>query len=256
MPKSKRDKKISLTKVEKKVGLETKQKLVDNVRNCVDTYARIFVFKTENMRNNKLKDVREKWKHSKFFIGKNRVIAKAMGKTEEEEYGENLHKLCNLLRGECGILFTNEKTEDVLEYFQNLAQSDFARTGGICTETVILPEGPLPEFSHAIEPQLRQLGLPTQLKKGVVTILKEHTVCKEGDVLSSEQARILKLLGKEQAEFRLRMLAVWANDGSFEALSDLAVDSSGDTNGNSPPSDDMDDDDDQSSGGDDDDNNE
>ena len=40
MPKSKRDKKISLTKVEKKVGLETKQKLVDNVRNCVDTYAR------------------------------------------------------------------------------------------------------------------------------------------------------------------------------------------------------------------------
>ena len=32
-----------------------------------------------------------------------------------------------LLRGECGILFTNEKTADVLEYFQNLAESDYAR---------------------------------------------------------------------------------------------------------------------------------
>ena len=41
MPKSKRDKKISLTKVEKKSGLETKQKLVDNVRTCVDTYSRL-----------------------------------------------------------------------------------------------------------------------------------------------------------------------------------------------------------------------
>ena len=40
MPKSKRDKKISLTKVDKKPGLETKQKVVDTVRNSVDTYAR------------------------------------------------------------------------------------------------------------------------------------------------------------------------------------------------------------------------
>ena len=39
----------------------------------------MFVFKTENMRNNKMKEVREKWNHSKFFIGKNRVVAKALG---------------------------------------------------------------------------------------------------------------------------------------------------------------------------------
>ena len=54
----------------------------------------------------------------------------------------------------------------------------FCRTGGKAVETVILPEGPLPDFSHAIEPQLRQLGLPSALKKGVVTLLQEHTVCK------------------------------------------------------------------------------
>jgi hypothetical protein len=32
-----------------------------------------------------------------------------------------------ILRGECGLLFTNEKTEDVLEYFENLSEPDFAR---------------------------------------------------------------------------------------------------------------------------------
>eukprot|EP00088_Acartia_fossae_P041060 TRINITY_DN42936_c0_g1_i1.p1 TRINITY_DN42936_c0_g1~~TRINITY_DN42936_c0_g1_i1.p1 ORF type:complete len:242 (+),score=72.95 TRINITY_DN42936_c0_g1_i1:37-762(+) len=221
MPKSKRDKKISLTKVEKKVGLETKQKLIDNVRNAVDTYSRIFVFKPENMRNNTLKEVREHWNHSKFFIGKNRVIAKALGSTEEEEYNENLHKVSILLRGQCGLLFTNEKTDDVVEFFENMSTPDYARTGGRCVESVVLPEGPLPHFSHAIEPQLRSLGLPTCLKKGVVTLVKEHTVCSEGDVLTSEQARILKLLGKQQAEFRLRILAVWSNDGQFKILADL-----------------------------------
>jgi len=222
MPKSKRDKKISLTKVDKKVGLETKQKLIENIRNAVDTYSRIFVFKPENMRNNTLKDVRDHWKHSKIFIGKNRVISKALGNSAEEEYNENLHKISLMLRGECGLLFTNEKTEDVLEYFENLSSPDYARTGGKCIETIVLPEGPLPNFSHAIEPQLRALGMPTSLKRGVVTLLQDYTVCTEGDILSSEQARILKLLDKQQAEFRLRIFAVWSNDGEFKILTNLA----------------------------------
>ena len=40
MPKSKRDKRISLTRVEKKKGLETKAALVEKVRTAVDSYAR------------------------------------------------------------------------------------------------------------------------------------------------------------------------------------------------------------------------
>jgi len=221
MPKSKREKKISLTKVEKKNGLESKHNLIERVRNAVDTYARIFIFKHENMRNRPFKDVRENWSHSKFFIGKNRVIAKALGNTVEEEYNENLHKMSVLMRGEVGLLFTNEKTDDVVEHFENLSSSDFARTGATCRETVVLPEGPLPDFSHAIEPQLRLLGLPTTLKRGIVNLIKEHVVCKEGELLSSNQAHLLKLLGKQQADFRLRMLAVWSNDGEFKILADI-----------------------------------
>ena len=44
--------------------------------------------------------------------------------------------------------------------------------------------------------------MPTALKKGVVTLLSDYTVCKKGDTLTSEQTRILKLLGKQQANFR------------------------------------------------------
>jgi hypothetical protein len=45
----------------------------------------------------------------------------------EEEYNENLHKMSVLMRGEVGLLFTNEKTDDVVEHFENLSSSDFAR---------------------------------------------------------------------------------------------------------------------------------
>ena len=101
--------------------------LVDKVRAAVDNYARIYVFQIENSRNNKLKMVREKWSHSKMFIGKNRVLAKALGNSEEEEYNENLHLVARCLKNECGLLCTNQSEEEVMEYFTDLAEPDFAR---------------------------------------------------------------------------------------------------------------------------------
>merc|ERR1712215_199191 len=99
------------------------------------------------------------------------------------------------------------------EYFSNLAEADFARTGGEATDMFVLKKGSLEMFGHSMEPQLRQLGLPVQLVKGQVTMLTEHTVVNEGEVLTSEQARILKLLGHQQAEFKLNIVAGWNKEG-------------------------------------------
>lgn len=106
-----------------------------------------------------------------------------------------------------------------MKFFEEHSKSDFLRTGGIAEDTVILDEGSLPQFSHAMEPQLRKLGMPTELKKGVINLLQDYTVCKEGDTLTSEQAQILKLFGHQQAEFKLNMVAVWTKeDGKFKML--------------------------------------
>ena len=55
MPKSRRDRTVTLSKTRKKVGLEFKQNLVDKIRKAVDDYARCFVFTIDNMRNSHLK---------------------------------------------------------------------------------------------------------------------------------------------------------------------------------------------------------
>ncbi|XP_016920509.1 mRNA turnover protein 4 homolog [Apis cerana] len=215
MPKSKRDKKISLTKTSKK-GLALKQQIVEDVRNCVEKYARIFLLSVHNMRNNKLKDLRSEWKDSRFFFGKNKVIALALGKSSENEVAENLHKLSLALRGQCGLLFTNRSKKEVLKWMREYEEIDYARSGFITQETITLPEGPIPDFSHSIEPHLRQLGMPTALQKGVVTLIKEYTVCKIGQALTPEQARILKLLGKPLATFKLIPLGVFSKKYGYK----------------------------------------
>ena len=70
------------------------------------------------------------------------------------------------LRGSVGLLFTNKSKEEVEEWFKSFAESDFARSGFTAEESVSLDAGALEQFPHNMEPQLRQLGLPTALKKG------------------------------------------------------------------------------------------
>ncbi|XP_026098325.1 mRNA turnover protein 4 homolog [Carassius auratus] len=220
MPKSKRDKKVSLTKTTKK-GLEAKQNLIEELRKCADIYRYVFVFSVENMRNNKLKDIRTAWKHSRFFFGKNKVMMIALGKGPTDEYKDNLHKVSRFLRGEVGVLFTNKTKDEVQEYFSSFKEVDYARAGNVASMAVTLDEGPLEQFPHSMEPQLRQLGLPTALKKGVVTLIKDFEVCKEGDTLTPEQARILKLFGTEMAEFKISVKCMWNSEsGDFEKLTD------------------------------------
>ncbi|XP_076160778.1 ribosomal protein LP0-like isoform X2 [Ptiloglossa arizonensis] len=171
------------------------------------------------MRNNKLKDLRAEWKDSRFFFGKNKVIALAFGKSPQNEIAEGIYKLSEALKGQCGLLFTNRTKKEVLHWMEEYEEVDYARSGFIIDESVTLPEGPMPDFSHSIEPHLRQLGMPTALQKGVVTLLKEYVVCKKGQALTPEQARILKLLGKPVATFKLTPLGLFSKKYGYKLLS-------------------------------------
>ena len=143
------------------------------------------------MRNSKLKDLRQEMRFSRFFFGKNKVMQIGLGRTDAEECKEGIHNISDCLTGQCGLLFTNQTKEEVFEFFDSYRERDYARTGDAATETVQLSAGPLNQFPHNIEPYLRQLGLPTSLQKGVVTLLKDFEVCKKGEELTSEQARVL-----------------------------------------------------------------
>lgn len=157
----------------------------------------------------------------RMFFGKNKVMMVALGRSPSDEYKDNLHQVSKKLRGEVGLLFTNRTKEEVNEWFTKYMEMDYARAGNKAAFTVSLDPGPLEQFPHSMEPQLRQLGLPTALKRGVVTLLSDYEVCKEGDVLTPEQARILKLFGYEMAEFKVTIKYMWdAQSKGFQQMGD------------------------------------
>lgn len=217
MPRSKRRKIISLTQTKKK-GIEQKQNLLTEIRKCINDYERIFIYTMHHVRTKELKQMRIEWRHSKFFMGKNKVMSLALGKTAEEELGDNLNKLSNKLVGQCGLLFTNKTKEEVLEYFEKKRVPVAPHSGDMAPETVELKAGPLEQFPHNMEPYLRKLGMPTRLWRAVPELLQDYTVCEEGKRLTPNQANILRHLGLTLATFYLEMEYMWCKDGTFEKL--------------------------------------
>lgn len=64
MPRSKRNRVVSLTKTSSK-GRPLKTKMVDMLRESLDEYKHVFVLRFENMRASHFKDVRMDWRESR-----------------------------------------------------------------------------------------------------------------------------------------------------------------------------------------------
>lgn len=141
-------------------------------------------------------------------------------------------RLVQQIKGQVGLLFTDTEPQEVIEWFKDFHQPDFARSGNRASRTVILPAGPVmqhhsdpPEpFPHNEEPQLRKLGLSTVMRKGVPTLENPHKLCEQGKVLTAEQAQLLKLMGEKMVEFRVGLRARWdSTTGEVEEVNDPGV---------------------------------
>lgn len=229
MPRAKRSKVVSLTRTDKKTK-EDKANLIDKVRDAAQEYPYVWILGHHSMRNNYLKEVRDLWKGSKIFFGKLKVLALALGMTEEEEVRTGISGISQRLSGDVGLLFTESPPAEVMDWFKDYQRVDFARGGSKATETIELPEGPVMARSnppdtlpHPVEPQLRQLGMPTELRRGIPTLLQNYVVCKEGQTLTSNQAQILKHILVHMAAFRLIPLAYWSAADAEEEKGERGV---------------------------------
>jgi len=217
MPKARRKRKPNFQRVQKK-NRPRKDALVLAIRDCAEDYETVFVFVGNSLRGDIMMRLRNEYKFdSRFIMGKKTLMSVGFGRDEEESIRPEMWKLTEYLIGEAGVLFTNRKKEDVIQYFKEFRKEGFARAGFTATESFEVKQGPLPQFGHATEPYLRKLGLPTELKQGIILVRYDYTVCQKGDVLSPEAANLLKLFGVKMADFRIQLVCVWSNN-KFELL--------------------------------------
>ncbi|EGR30639.1 hypothetical protein IMG5_127430 [Ichthyophthirius multifiliis] len=236
MPKSKRNKVISLTKT-KKNPIGHKQKISSKLNECIEKYDNIFLFSHQNMTTIPFRQIQQEWNDSKFFLGKNKVMQVILGRDQQNEQKENLHKLSQQIKGDCGLLFTSKSLNEVQQqklyntqiliqisrYFNEYECLEYAKAGTIADETIILQKDSdvFKTFSHSMDNYLRQLGIDVMLNKGELQIQTDFILCQKGKAINTEQAKILvknqniyktiiyllkqnqKLLKQKKAQFKI-----------------------------------------------------
>jgi mRNA turnover protein 4 len=205
MPKSKRNKVVPISKVKKQDNLSFKKKdLSDKIKKYLNQYEFCYVINYKNMTTMPMQELRNYWSSSKFVIGKNKVMQVVLGKTDEEEFKTNTHKLSKFLKGNCGLFFSNEDPDLVVEYllylifsyFKNYTCPYYGNVGTIPDKTEIIKSGlpqELASFPSSMESQFRQLGLQIKLDGGKFYLLSDYVVCKEGSPLTPEQTKMIVL---------------------------------------------------------------
>jgi mRNA turnover protein 4 len=217
MPKSKRDKVVSLTKVKKK-SKSAKETLVESIREAVSVSKHVYLLEIENERTDLLQQVRAGLRPGMVICGKNKLMQLALGVTAQTECEDNIRVFAKRISGSCAILCTTMPLAKVQAAVAAIAPEVHARSGSEATQTVTLPAGTaaLKSFPHSAEPHLRSLGLPTLLKDGVIHLLGNHTVCEKGEVLDTSKAQLLRQLHIPMVKFKVSVVARWSRPNEVE----------------------------------------
>lgn len=221
MPKSRRNRIVHLTQVKKKPK-GNKDKLIEKIREAAEKFAYGYVVACENETSDFIRQSRELVRPGRLFMGKAKVMQLACGLHPSVECQDGISKLALELGGtHKGLLFTDLPAEQVDKKLEEFQPDDFARPGAIASRTVILEPGvdALSMFPGSMEVQLRQLGLSTILKDGVIHLLGAYTVCQDGKPIDVNHSQMLRLLGEKMTTFRMFLDCVWTKeDGSFESF--------------------------------------
>lgn len=242
---------MALTKVDKRATRSHKTSFIELVRAAIDEHDRLYVFTYENMRSNYFQDIRLHFRSnsnsstmkeeddddnsnnntsdkSRIFLGKNKLLQIALGRTTEEEYSDNLRHVSQLVKGgSVGLLCTNRAAAPVESYFAQLIKPDFARAGSVASHDVTLTNADLQQFPVTMMEQLRKLGLPADISNGAIVLREtskgcepgEYRLCKKGSVLTAEQCKLLVHFDHKVADFRVHLAGRWIKEtGEFTKL--------------------------------------
>jgi mRNA turnover protein 4 len=223
---------VALTKTSKRATREHKSAFVQEVREAVDNHKHVFLFSFENMRSNKFKDIRLHFRQNgsmedgpptRIFLGKNKLMQIALGRTPEDEYSDNLRHVSSKITESVGLLCTSRSKQEVMEYFADFSEPDFARSGFVSPKDVFITNEMLSHYPVSmVEQQFRKQGLPVKVDNGKIVLMDgkaEYRLCKEGETLSPEKCKALTHFDIKLSEFRVKLVCCWSQNGEFEELS-------------------------------------
>ncbi len=156
-------------------------------------------------------------------VSRNTLIKLAIERAAEELNKPELKKLAEHIQGGAGLIVTDMNPFKLYRLLEESKTPAPAKPGVPVPKDVVIPAGPTPIAPGPLVGEMQALGIPARIERGKVSIQKDYTVLKKGEVITEQLAKILNALGIEPLEAGLNLLAAF-EDGIIYTPSVLAID--------------------------------
>ncbi|ASJ10157.1 acidic ribosomal protein P0 [Thermococcus sp. P6] len=203
---------------------EWKKKEVEELADIIKRYPVIALVDVAGVPAYPLSKMRENLRGKALLrVSRNTLIELAIKRAAQELNDPDLEKLIDHIEGGAGILATEMNPFKLYKLLEESKTPAAAKPGVPVPRDVVIPAGPTPISPGPLVGEMQALGIPARIEKGKVSIQKDYTVLKAGEVITEQLARILNALGIEPLEVGLNLLAAY-EDGVVYTPDVLAID--------------------------------
>jgi large subunit ribosomal protein LP0 len=199
---------------------QRKKEYFVKLSNLLVDYKKVLIVAANNVGSNQLQRVRQELRgKGVLLMGKNTMIRKCI----RENLGKNpdLDALLPHVKGNVGFVFTNGDLSDIRTKIGSVKVKAAAKNGAISPCDVIVPAGPTGQ-DPAKTSFFQALTISTRISKGVIEIVNDVHLVKEGAKVTASQAALLQMLNIQPFEYALSVKTVY-DDGSVYPVSLLDI---------------------------------
>jgi len=203
---------------------EWKKKEVEELAELIKKYPVIALVDVAGVPAYPLSKMRDKLReHALLRVSRNTLIELAIKRAAQELGKPDLEKLIDHIQGGAGILATDMNPFKLYKLLEQSKTPAPAKAGAAVPHDVVIPAGPTSLAPGPLVGEMQALGIPARIEKGKVSIQKDYTILKAGEIITDQLARILNALGIEPLEVGLNLLAAY-EDGLVYTPDVLAID--------------------------------
>lgn len=205
-----------------------KENFFQRVYNVFDKYNRALLVHCDNISAKQIHTCRKELREndSLMLMGKNTLIKAALVKRlsapekHEPDYEQRvqtwkplpkMEPLTKLLRGNLGIIFTNQDLTEVKDIIDRHAREAPAKVGGVAQCDVWIRAGPT-----GLDPKqtgfFQNLQIPTKIVKTQIEISADKQIIVQGEKIGSNEAALLQKLNINPFSYKLKVAHVF-DDG-------------------------------------------
>ena len=203
---------------------EWKKKEVEELTKIIKSHPVIALVDVAGVPAYPLSKMRDKLRGKALLrVSRNTLIELAIKRAAQELGKPDLEKLADYIEGGAAILATEMNPFKLYKLLEESKTPAPAKPGAVVPKDVVIPAGPTSIPPGPLVGEMQALGIPARIEKGKVSIQKDYTVLKAGEVITEQLARILNALGIEPLEVGLNLLAAY-EDGIVYTPDVLAID--------------------------------